>query len=117
MACPNNDPRCPDPPSTGPLVYEGMLPVLMGLTYAGPDVTVEKFFAGIKAYKAFRYHGINGRTADPSHFEVCVGASDGSQIGDVSQVVWNSTKRTAGNSTAGAYDYSTTRYRAGYVFT
>jgi hypothetical protein len=94
-----------------------MLSVLMGLTYAGTDLTVERFFAGTKAFDAYRYNALDGRTTDASHFRVTVGAPDGSQIGDVSEVVWNPQEMTKGNTTIGTYDYSTKRYAPGHHFT
>lgn len=113
IACPG-DPNCnTDPPSMGPLVYAGLLPVLVGITEAGPNMTMEKFFAGLHSFDHFRYHAITGPTADASHFLVTVGSKDGSQIGDVTRVVWNGSKRTAGNTTPGGYDYSNTRCRPG----
>lgn len=109
-----------DPPSLSPLVYQALLPMLAGITNAGRDLTVERFRAGMLAFKyprgLIRYDAIKGPTADPSHFWVALGDRDGGQIGDCAKVTWSTTKRTAGNTTTGAYVYSDTRYRPGYVF-
>jgi hypothetical protein len=115
IACPSGS-NCDDPPATAPLVYEGLLPVLVGLTRAGPDITMEKFFAGIHGFGQYRYHAIDGRTADAAHFLVTMGSPDGSQIGDVAKVTWNGAELTPGNSTPGAYDYSNVRCTASCKF-
>jgi substrate-binding family protein len=109
-----------DPPSTSPLVYQALLPVLVGITNAGRELTVEKFRAGIEAFRypggLTRYHAIKGPTTSSSHFMVTVGCPDESQIGDVAEVRWSATKRTSGNATAGYYVYSSQRYRPGASF-
>jgi hypothetical protein len=117
IACPGN-PNCTvDPPATSPLVYMGLMPVLVGLTAAGADITREKFFAGIANAEHYRYNAITGPTTNPSNFLLTLGdKEDGSQIGDVAKVAWNSAKRTDGNSTPGSYDYSQTRYKSGDKF-
>jgi hypothetical protein len=109
-----------EPPSLSPLVYQALLPMLVGITNAGRDVTVERFRAGMMAFKypkgLRRYDAIKGPTTDPSHFWVALGDLDGGQIGDCAKVTWSSTKRTPGNTTAGSYVYSDTRYKPGYRF-
>ena len=109
-----------DPPASSPLVYQSMLPLLAGITNAGRDVTVERFRAGMMAFRYprghFRYDAVNGPTSVASHFWVALGRPDGSQIGDVAGVRWSNSERTAGNASQGNYIYSDTRYRPGHVF-
>ena len=105
-----------DPPATSPLVYQGMLPILAGLTAAGRDVTTEKFFAGMRSFHPYRYHAVDGPTTDASHFLVTVGSDDGSQIGDAAEVAWTNAQTTSGNSVPGAYVYSSRRYAPGARF-
>lgn len=109
-----------DPPSSSPLVYHAMLPLLVGITNAGSQLTVERFRAGMTAFRypngRTRYHAVNGPTSDPSHFWVSLGSTDASQIGDVARVSWSNTEHSAGNASTGNYLYSKERYRPGSVF-
>jgi hypothetical protein len=109
-----------DPPSSSPLVYQSMLPLLAGITNAGPALTVERFRAGMEAFRYpnghARYHAISGPTSDPSHFWVTVGSKDASQIGDAARVKWSNAEHTSGNASTGNYLYSKERYRPGAVF-
>jgi hypothetical protein len=109
-----------DPPASSPLVYQAMLPMLAGITNAGRDLTVERFRAGMQAFRYphdyFRYDAIHGPTAVTSHFWVALGRLDGSQIGDVGHVTWNSKVHSAGNASTGNYVYSKERYDPGHIF-
>lgn len=109
-----------DPPASSPLVYASFLPLLAGVTNAGRDLTVERFSAGMMAFRypkgATRYDAINGPTNKASHFLIGLGSADGSQIGDVCSVRWDTTAHTQGNTTTGAYVYSDERYRPGHHF-
>jgi hypothetical protein len=105
-----------DPPSTAPLVYAGILPVLAGITNAGAKLSVERFFAGLEKFRGYRYNAVTGATKNPSNFLVTSGEPDGSQIGDVAEVSWSNTTTTSGNATAGAYLYSNKRWKPGEKF-
>jgi hypothetical protein len=109
-----------DPPSSSPLVYQAMLPLLAGITNGGRDLTVERFRAGMMAFRyprgLTRYDAIRGPTAAASHFMVALGSPDGSQIGDVAHVRWDNTEHTSGNTSTGNYLYLDGRYRPGFVF-
>jgi hypothetical protein len=109
-----------DPPSSSPLVYASFLPLLAGITNAGRALTVERFRAGMFAFRypngVVRYDAINGPTGDKTHFMIGLGEPDASQIGDVAYVKWSNAEHTSGNTNAGNYLYSKERYRAGWVF-
>ena len=109
-----------DPPSTSPLVYQSFLPMLAGITNAGRELTVERFRAGMEAFRYphnyIRYDAVHGPTASLSHFWVNAGSDNAEQIGDVAYVKWSTTEHTPGNATTGNYIYSDKRYRPGAVF-
>ncbi|MCA1830620.1 MAG: hypothetical protein LC663_03790 [Actinobacteria bacterium] len=100
-----------DPPAMGPLVYQGMLPVLVGLTHATAGLfTEERFFEGLGLFHGYHYDGISGPTKDLQYFHLLGDQPDGSQIGDVSMVTWSNTAQTSPGAPAGAYIYSKRRY-------
>jgi hypothetical protein len=109
-----------DPPASSPLVYQSFLPMLAGITYAGRELSVERFRAGMMAFKygngLTRYDAINGATNKLSHFLVALGSPDGSQIGDCAHVSWSNANHTSGNASTGNYVYSDERYRPGFIF-
>ena len=109
-----------DPPATSPLVYQAFLPMLAGITYAGRELTVERFRAGIERFHYAngytRYDAIHGATNDPTHFLVALGSPEESQIGDCAYVKWYNQDHSAGNATTGNYRYSDQRYRPDHIF-
>lgn len=106
-----------EPPAPTPLVYQGLLPLVAGITNAGRDLTVEKFRAGMAGFKPYRYDAVKGSTIDPVNMLLSINHPGGSQVGDVAKVYWDHTKRTPGATTQGTYVYpEDRRYAPGAVF-
>jgi hypothetical protein len=91
-----------DPPAPTPYVYAGLVPLLIGVTNAGPNLTVDSFRAGIKQFQPYRYDAVAGRTSNPASMLLTFGAPDASPFGDVAKLYWSP---TAGDKAAGAYVY------------
>jgi substrate-binding family protein len=106
-----------EPPAAAPLVYAQLLPILVGLTAAGPNFFTEDFKAGLDRFKEYRYNGFTGKTTAPGNIMVDYDR-DGSIWADVAKVRWNPTAPRPGGA-AGAYEYTDSpprRYRAGDSF-
>jgi hypothetical protein len=105
-----------EPPAPTSLVYQSLLPLIAGITYAGPQLTVERFNTGMQVVKPFRYDAIKGVTTNPANLLVTLDAPDGSQVSDAAIVTWRADKTSPGNATPGVYVYSDRRYRRGADF-
>lgn len=100
-----------EPPAQSPFVYAAFLPLLQGITEAGPDLTLESFRAGLDAFPAYRYDMIAGRTNDATKILIDYGAPSRFGVADATTVRWNATKTYPG-SASGAYDFpEAKRYR------
>jgi hypothetical protein len=109
-----------EPPAPTPLVYQGLLPLVVGLTNAGRQVTVESFRAGLNAFKPYRYSASSGRTTDAKNLLISMNTADRCVVGDVAEIYWDNLKRTPGAETQGAYVFTELspprRYARGAVF-
>lgn len=106
-----------EPPAPTALVYQSLLPLLVGITHAGRDLTLERFQAGLKTVKPYRYDAVTGRSKNPSNILVVTDAADGSQVGDAGKVVWDPSYKQSPDSAPGAYTYpESRRYRRGESF-
>lgn len=106
-----------EPPAQTSLVYQSLLPLVVGVTKAGRDLTLESFRAGMAAFEPYRYDAVKGRDAAPWNMLVTMGGSDGSQIGDVAKIQWSNTSSSSGNAAAGTYLYpENRRYTPGSRF-
>lgn len=106
-----------EPPAPTSLVYQSLLPLLVGITHAGRDLTLERFQEGLARMKPFRYDAVEGKTSDPSNLLVVTDAPDGSQVGDTAKIVWDAKHKQSPDSTPGAYTFpENRRYRRGERF-
>lgn len=106
-----------EPPAPTALVYQSLLPLLVGLTHAGKTLTLERWMEGQKTVTPYRYDAIDGRTKDGSNILVTTNQADGSQVGDCAKVVWDETVTTPGNPAPGTYVFpEKRRYRRGATF-
>jgi len=106
-----------EPPASTPMVYLSLLPLVVGLTNAGPVVTIESFREGLGLFEPYRYNAIIGRTNRANNLMLTIGARDSSPIGDVGKVQWSNTTQTQGNPEHGAYLYpEDRRYSRGSNF-
>lgn len=99
-----------EPPAPTALVYQALLPLLVGITHAGPNLSLETFRGGWTTFKPYRYDAQKGRTTHPRHIMVTIGAADGSQVGDAAEVEWDNTARSSPDAVAGTYLYGDHRY-------
>jgi len=93
-----------EPPAQSPFVYAAFLPLLQGVTDAGPDLNLENFRAGLDAFSPYRYDMIEGRTNHATRILIDYGAPSRMGVADAITVRWNSTRAYEG-SAAGAYDF------------
>ena len=106
-----------EPPAPTALVYQSLLPLVAGITHAGRDLTLERFFEGFQQVKPYRYHAIDGRTSNPANILVTINSPDGSQVGDAGVVKWDPQRTTPGAATPGTYVFlEDRRYRRGARF-
>lgn len=106
-----------EPPAPTSLVYQSLLPLLVGITHAGRDLTLERFQAGLKKVKPYRYDAVTGRSTSAKNLLVVTDAADGSQVGDAGKVVWDPKFKQSPDSAPGAYTFpENRRYRRGESF-
>ena len=106
-----------EPPAPTSLVYQSLLPLVVGITHAGRDLTIERVRAGWSRFKPYRYDAIKGRTNNPGSIMVTLNAPDGSQVGDAAKVYWDPTTTTPGNAAPGTYAFpENRRYARGARF-
>jgi hypothetical protein len=94
-----------EPPSPTPFVYASLLPLVAGITDAGPHLTLETFRAALSAFPAYRYDAVDGRTTDPSNMLLGLGRSDRSFTSDVAKLRFDAGSRQPGAATPGAYTF------------
>lgn len=109
--------RNEEPPSPTALVYAGLLPLVVGVTNAGPNLTEANFRRGLDGFRPYRYDAIEGRTRDGSNMLLGVGRADRSLMIDVMKLEWSNTARSPGGALTGAYVYpEKRRWRPGERF-
>ena len=109
--------RNEEPPSPTALVYAGLLPFVVGVTNAGPNLTEANFVRGLNQFQPYRYDAIEGPTKDATNMLLTVGAADRSLMGDVTMLEWSNTARSSGGALTGAYQYpADRRWRGGQEF-
>ncbi len=94
-----------DPPAPTPFVYAGLLPLLIGVTGAGPDLTPETFRAALAEHGTYRYDATSGRTTDRTRMLLTPSSPDRSVIGDFTVLRWSPSTRRRGNALTGSYTY------------
>lgn len=92
-----------EPPAPTPFVYAALLPLVVGLTEAGPALTLERFREGINSFSPYRYNAVEGRTRNAASMLLSVGARDRSFMADVAKLRFDGGQRTDGSTTPGAY--------------
>lgn len=94
-----------EPPAPTPFVYAALLPLVVGIDGAGPDLTLESFRAGLDGFQPYRYDAIDGRTGDATNMLLGSGTGGRGLITDAIRLRYNPSRREAGTSTPGAYDF------------
>lgn len=94
-----------EPPAPTPFVYAALLPLVVGLEGAGPNLTLESFRAGLGRFAPYRYDAVDGRTGDGVNLLLGFGAADRGVIVDAIPLAYNPTRRSSGSSARGAYDF------------
>lgn len=94
-----------DVPAPTALVAAGLFQALIGITHAGPELTLERFRGGLDAFTPYRYNALTGRTTNPSNMLLVNNTPDRTFIGDVAKVRWDTTTRSSGNAASGQYVY------------
>ncbi|MCA1833559.1 MAG: ABC transporter substrate-binding protein [Actinobacteria bacterium] len=89
-----------EPPAPTPLVYQSMLPMLVGLTNGGRELTLEGFISGMKAFQPYRYSAVHGKTTNPKYMRVMVGRQD--LVDDVAKTYWDPTATPEGSNAGDA---------------
>lgn len=92
-----------EPPAPTPFVYAGLLPLVAGITEAGPELNLENFRAGLDRVQQYRYDAVEGRTDDASNMLMSINLADRSFMADVMYLRYDATRQTPGNATPGAY--------------
>ena len=94
-----------EPPAPTPFVYAALLPLVVGIEGAGPDLTVESFRASLDRVQPYRYDAVDGRTDDATNMLLGSGTAGRGLLGDAIALRYNATRTERGSSTPGAYDF------------
>jgi hypothetical protein len=94
-----------EPPAPTPFVYAALLPLVVGIEGAGPDLTVESFRAALDGFTPYRYDAVDGRTEDGTNMRLGSGTRGQGLIDDAIALRYNPTRTERGSSTPGAYDF------------
>jgi hypothetical protein len=92
-----------EPPAQAPFVYGALLPLVAGITEAGPDLDAKSFLDGLSAFDPYRYASESGRTTRPNHMRLGLGGNAHPFTDDFTILRWWSTQATDGGAGAGAY--------------
>ncbi|HLF39905.1 MAG TPA: hypothetical protein VI854_00385, partial [Acidimicrobiia bacterium] len=90
-----------EPPVNTPLVYAGLLQLVVGINNAGPHLGDTTFAAGLDAFTPYRYNAELGAPATDANVQL--GAPRSSFYRDVAVIEWSNAARWPGNPLAGAY--------------
>jgi hypothetical protein len=94
-----------EPPSPTPFVYAALLPLVVGIEGAGPDLTVESFRGALDRFRPYRYDAVDGRTEDATNMLLGPGTGGRGLITDAIVLRYNATRTERGSGTPGAYDF------------
>lgn len=94
-----------EPPAPTPFVYAALLPLVVGIEGAGPNLTVESFRAALDGFGPYRYDAVEGRTDNGTNMLLGSGTGGRGLITDAIPLRYNSTRREPGSSAPGAYDF------------
>jgi len=94
-----------EPPSSTPFVYAALLPLIVGVEGAGPNLTVESFRAALDGFSPYRYDAVDGRTDDATNMLLGSGTGGRGLLTDAIALRYNATRTERGSSTPGAYDF------------
>lgn len=94
-----------EPPAPTPFVYAALLPLVVGIEGAGPDLTAESFRAALDGFAPYRYDAVDGRTEDGTNMLLGSGTAGQGLISDAIALRYNPTRTERGSSTPGAYDF------------
>jgi hypothetical protein len=94
-----------EPPAPTPFVYAALLPLVVGIEGAGPDLTVESFRAALDGFDPYRYDAADGRTDDATNMLLGSGTGGRGLITDAIALRYDATRREPGSSAPGAYDF------------
>lgn len=94
-----------EPPAPTPFVYAALLPLVVGVEGAGPDLTMESFRAGLDDFRPYRYDAIDGHTDDGTNMLLGSGTRGRGLITDAISLRYNASRTERGSSVPGAYDF------------
>lgn len=94
-----------EPPAPTPFVYAALLPLVAGISAAGPELTVESYRAGLDSFRAYRYDAVDGRTDDATNMLLGSGTRGRGSLNDAIALRYNPTRREPGSGAPGAYDF------------
>jgi len=101
-----------EPPAPTPFVYAALLPLVVGLEGAGPDLHLESFRRALDRFTPYRYDAVEGRTDDPRNLLLDLGTGDRDAIADAIEVRYEQSRREPGSAAPGWYAYlGDRRYR------
>src|SRR5581483_1591952 len=97
--------RTGNPPAQAPLIYQSMLQLVAGITYAGRDLNARTFVQGLERFEAYRYSMISGRSGDPTRMALGLTSATGnSTVTDFTVIRWVN-RPAQGNEAAGYYEF------------
>jgi hypothetical protein len=99
-AAPNSE-----PPAPTPFVYAALLPLVVGIEGAGPDLTLETYRAALDRFEPYRYDAIEGRTDDATNMQLGVRGADRGLLLDAIRVEYNAGRQRPGSVAPGTYDF------------
>ena len=102
-----------EPPAPTPFVYAALLPLVIGIEGAGRNLNVESFRAALDEFKPYRYDAIDGLTEDGTNMLLGSGTGGRGLLMDAIPLRYNPTRREAGSSTPGTYDFPDRRRYVG----
>jgi hypothetical protein len=94
-----------EPPAPTPFVYAALLPLVVGVSGAGPDLTLESYRAALDGFRSYRYDAVDGRSDDGTNMLLGPGTRGRGLLEDAIALRYNATRREPGSSAPGAYDF------------
>lgn len=92
-------------PAPTPFVYAALLPLVVGISGAGPELTLESYRAGLNGFRPYRYDAVDGRTDDITNLLLGSGTRGRGLLNDAIALRYNPTRREPGSSAPGTYDF------------